>query len=103
VYHFLAREKEKFVTGAKRTDLVNTTDLLSKARMTPLNRLAAASSCMEAWKAFQSTDGPNGGHNPLGHALFDQRLLRPPRSAAAGEIRVPLRGCNTLVNTAATI
>jgi hypothetical protein len=25
------------VTGAKRTDLVNTTDLLSKARMTPLN------------------------------------------------------------------
>jgi hypothetical protein len=30
------------VTGAKRTDLVNTTNLLSKVRMTLLNRLAAA-------------------------------------------------------------
>jgi hypothetical protein len=91
------------VTGAKRTNLVNTTDLLSNARMTPLNRLAAASAVIEAWKAFRSTDGPDGGCNPLGHALFDQQLSRPLRSAAAGEICVPLRGCNTLVNTAATI
>jgi hypothetical protein len=91
------------VTGAKRTDLVNTTDLLSKARMTPLNRLAAASAGIKAWKAFRSTDGPDGRRNPLGHALFNQRLSRPLRSAAASEIRVPLRRCNTLVNTAATI
>jgi hypothetical protein len=91
------------VTGAKRTDLVNITYLLSKARMTPLNRLAAASAGIEAWKVFRSTDGPDGGCYPLGHALFDQRLSRPLRSAAAGEICVPLCGCNTLVNTAATI
>jgi hypothetical protein len=91
------------LTGAKRTDLVNMTDLLSSARMTPLNRLAAASAGIEAWKAYRSTDGSDGGPNPLGHALFDQQLSRPLRSATAGEIGIPLRGCKTLVNTAWTI
>jgi hypothetical protein len=63
------------VTGTKRTNLVNTTDLLSNARITPLNRLAAASAGIEAWKAFQSTDSPDGGRNPLGHALLDTPYL----------------------------
>jgi hypothetical protein len=91
------------ITGTKRTDQVNTEDLLSRACMRPLNRLAASLAGIEAWKAFRSSDGPDGGRNPLGHAFFDQQLSRPLRSAAAGEILVPLRGCRTLMNTAATI
>jgi hypothetical protein len=87
------------ITGGKRRDLVSTETLLRRARMTSLNRMAAAAAGVKAWKAYHSADGEDGGRNPPGRALFDQAAGREMRSATAGEIRVH----KTLLNTAAII
>jgi hypothetical protein len=73
------------------------------AHLLPLPPAGTRSDMDNAAIILRSSDGPDGGRNPLGHALFDQQSSRPLRSAAAGEILVPLRGCRTLLNTAATI
>jgi hypothetical protein len=53
-------------------------------------------------------DGFSGERNPLGRMMLGSRLAaaesltstasRPPRAAAAGEVRIPARGINTFIN-----
>jgi hypothetical protein len=65
---------------------------------------------MAAWKAHRSNDGGNGSRNPVRAVLFDGAIEpvataeeHPSRSATAGQIRVPLRGCDTFVAHAAEL
>jgi hypothetical protein len=61
---------------------------------------------IEAWKANRSCDGDDGGRNPVGSLVFDSVTVvngRPSRAAAAGIVRVPLRGYSTMVTAAATV
>jgi hypothetical protein len=97
---------ERTVTSGKRTDHVAVEDLLTRANMMSFNRLAAVAAATETWKSFHSTDGEDGGRNLIGKTLFDQVQrggARTLRSEAAGEVRVPLQGCKTLLKTAANI
>jgi hypothetical protein len=93
------------VTGSKRTDHVTVANLLEKARIPSFNRLAAVAAAIKTLKAFHSRNGKDGERNPIGKCLFNQARCRPRllRSETAGEVQVPLRGCKSLVNTAATI
>eukprot|EP00095_Tigriopus_kingsejongensis_P000956 maker-scaffold83_size396513-snap-gene-0.14 protein:Tk00956 transcript:maker-scaffold83_size396513-snap-gene-0.14-mRNA-1 annotation:"flagellar basal body pacrg-like protein" len=65
---------------------------------------------IETWKAFFSSDGKNGGRNPIGQAVFpatpDAGLSEPQttRSQAAGVVLPPLRKpINTFATHAATM
>ena len=91
------------ILGKKRTDHVRVQRLLDKAGMPSANELIIRTICLEAWKAFGSTDGGDGQRNPIGSILFASWDTRPLRSSAAGEVRVPLRGENTFVRHAAEI
>ena len=47
---------------------------------------------MEAWKAYNSTDGPGGQHNLLGRLTFPaQQETRPTRANTKGTVTLPLK------------
>jgi hypothetical protein len=55
---------------------------------------------MAAWNAHESHDSVAGSRNPVGNLMFNSGnalTARPSRATAAGEVRVPTRGMNTLV------
>jgi hypothetical protein len=55
---------------------------------------------MSAWKAHMSDDGVDGTRNPVGDLMFgngNAPTVRPTRVTAAGEVRVPTRGVDTLM------
>jgi hypothetical protein len=62
------------VTGNKRTDHIRIPDLLNRAGLPDVNALAIHALAMETWKAYHSSDGPNGSRNALGNVLS----LPPP-------------------------
>jgi metal-dependent amidase/aminoacylase/carboxypeptidase family protein len=68
-----------------------------------LNQLAVRATAMAAWNARESDNGVAGTRNPVGSLMFDSGnalTVRPTRATAAGEVRVPTRGVNTLVTHA---
>jgi hypothetical protein len=92
------------LTGAYRMDHVRVRDLLTLARIPSVNEMVVTAVAMEAWQAFASTDGGDGKRNPVGAMIFDgDREARPTRSAAAGQVKIPLHGSNVFVTQAATV
>jgi hypothetical protein len=75
-------------------------DLNDRAGFPTLNELVTQTLAMETWAAFNSTDGDSSGaHNPLGAGMFnDVGHGRATRAAAAGQVKDPLGGANTLVS-----
>jgi hypothetical protein len=84
------------VAGKKRTDQIRIPDLLHSAGLPSVNALAIHALAMETWKAYHSSDGPNGSRNALGNVLFPPiisgAISRPSRSRSvtAGIIPRPL-------------
>eukprot|EP00095_Tigriopus_kingsejongensis_P001731 maker-scaffold514_size150699-snap-gene-0.27 protein:Tk01731 transcript:maker-scaffold514_size150699-snap-gene-0.27-mRNA-1 annotation:"far upstream element-binding protein 3 isoform x4" len=66
----VANDVARTRTGQKRKDWVRITDLLNLAGLSLMNELAVRAIALEAWKAFHSSDGENGGRNPLGNIIF---------------------------------
>jgi hypothetical protein len=63
---------------------------------------------MEAWKAFHSSHGGGGRRNPISQIIFGQPMVTGAcpfrsRSATAGQVKVPLRGVDTMVRHAAEV
>jgi hypothetical protein len=88
------------VTGGKRSDHTSVRDLNDRAGFPTLNELVTQTVAMETWAAFNSTDGDSSGaRNPLGAAMFNDVVYgRATRAAAAGQVKDPLGGANTLVS-----
>jgi hypothetical protein len=83
------------LTGNRRADHVPIDDLLSKAAFTSYNELVVKATAMETWKAYWSTDGPDGSRNPLGLIMFGSRenpniSQRSSRSRTANIVPKPL-------------
>jgi hypothetical protein len=92
------------ITGTKRKDQVRVEDLLEAAKIPSVNAMSRLSVATEAWKAFHSRDGVNGGRNPIGEFMFDgDRTIRTTRAGTSGIIPIPLRGHSTMVTSAAKI
>ena len=80
------------LTGSKRKDHIKVEDLLEQAQLPSYNRMVIRATALETWKAFHSSDGPQGDRNPLGLLIFGSRddtapPLKATRAAAAGKIR----------------
>jgi hypothetical protein len=94
------------LTGKKRKDHVQVSDLLKKAKLPSINQVTVKSTAIEAWKAYHSHDGNDNGRNMLGKLLFGDSAVhdqRHMRSSADGKILIPLRGQETFVAHAAAI
>jgi hypothetical protein len=96
------------VTGKTRTDHIRIPDLLHRAGLPSVNALAIHSLAMETWKAYHSSDGPNGSRNALGNILFAPSvggaISRPSRSVTAGIVPRPLpQMANTFADHAITL
>jgi hypothetical protein len=96
------------VTGKTRTDYIRIPDLLHRAGLPSVNALAIHSLAMETWKAYHSSDGPNGSRNALGNILFapsvSGAISRPSRSVTASIIPRPLpQMANTFADHAITL
>jgi hypothetical protein len=102
------------ITGRKRTDHVKIPSLLYQAGLPSLNELAVRAVAIESWKANHSSDGKNGGRNPIGKFIFpatpttsniDSSIdsSRTTRSKTAGIIHNPLREANTFAVQAANV
>jgi hypothetical protein len=92
------------LAGNNRTDHVRVQDLLTLARIPSVNEMVVTAVAMDAWQAFVSSDGGDSRRNPVGAMIFDgDRAARPTRSAAAGQVKIPLRGSNVFVTHAATV
>jgi hypothetical protein len=92
--------------GHRRRDHVKTEDLLQRAGFPSLNNIVTKAVAMEAWKAFHSSNGSGGRRNPIGQIIFGQPVATGAspfrsRSATAGQVKVPLRGVDTMVRHAA--
>jgi hypothetical protein len=98
------------ITGRKRTDHVKIPSLLYWAGLPSVNELAVRAVAMESWKANHSSDGKNGGRNPIGKFIFPATPItynidtsRTTRSRTAGIIHIPLREANTFAIHAANV
>ena len=87
------------ITGKTRTDHVRVPDLLHNAGLPSLNEIVVRAVAMETWKANHSSDGGNGGRNPIGKIIFSSSPIveneRLTRSKTAGIVPNPLRGTDT--------
>ena len=77
--------------GVTRADRIPVEQLLAEASMPVLNRLVVKSIVCETWKSLCSSDGPDGGMNPLGMFLSPPTSARTTRSASYGSLPPPLR------------
>ena len=87
---------------------VKVQDLRERANIPSYNAITVRAIAMEAWKAFHSSDGPNGSRNPLGKQIFPTTthcdITRSSRSVKEGVIPLPLPSKpNTYVWNASTI
>lgn len=90
------------ITGTRRQEHVRIEDLLEAARIPSVNAMATSATAIETWKAYHSSDGPNGTRNPIGSHVFDGNTgNRGTRAASSGLVQIPLRGYNTMVVNAA--
>jgi hypothetical protein len=91
------------VVGHTREDHILMVDLLEAAKFLSLNEQVVQATAMAAWNAYVSNDGVDGTRNPVGNCMFGNGSApteRPTRAMAAGEVRVPTRGMDTLVTHA---
>jgi hypothetical protein len=91
------------IGGYRREDHIPVEDLLEAAKLMLLNQLVVRATAMAAWNAHASEDGVDGTRNPVGDLMFgngNAPTVRPTRATAAGEVRVPARGMDTLVTHA---
>jgi hypothetical protein len=91
------------ICGYRREDHIPVEDLLEADKFMSLNQLAVWATAMAAWNAHVSDDGAAGTRNPVGNLMLgngNAPTVRPTRVTAAGEVRVPTRGMNTLVTHA---
>jgi hypothetical protein len=92
------------ITGTSRKEHVRIEDLLTRAGFPSVNAMATAATALETWKAYHSTDGPNGSRNPIGSHVFDDNIgTRSTRAASNGLVQIPLRGYKTMVVNAANM
>ncbi len=80
--------------GVSRADRIPVEQLLTEASMPSLNRVVIKSILCEAWKSLKSSDGPEGGMNPLGMFLSSSsnaNCTRSTRSTTDGTLPPPLR------------
>lgn len=89
------------IVGSKRCDKTHVIDLLKSARMPSINEMTTTAVAMEAWRAYNSSDGGDGIRNPIGNIVFDFDRARTNRSDTLGLVPVPLRGHKSLVTNAA--
>ena len=73
-----------------------------------MNEITVSAVAMEAWKAYNSMDGPGGTRNTVGKFVFEaakhQQQHRECRSKAAGLVQNPFRvKVNTLAYHATTL
>lgn len=88
--------------GTRRSDHMSIHVLLGKAGLPSLNEMVTTAVAMEAWKAFYSDDGGEGQRNLVGQQTFETAITGSrSRAATAGEVRIPLRGHDTFVSSAA--
>ena len=82
------------LTGHRRSDHVPIPSLLQAAGLQSLNAVAVKSTAVETWKAFHSSDGPNGSRNPLGNVIFNKQVSNlsqmSTRSKTSGQVPLPL-------------
>jgi hypothetical protein len=92
------------VVGHRREDYIPIVDLLEAAKFLLLNQQVVRATSMAAWNAYVSDDGTNGTRTPVGSCMFGNvtqpAKTRPTRATVAGEVRVPMRGMDTLVTYA---
>jgi hypothetical protein len=88
------------ITGHNREDHVTEEDLLTEAKLPTVNYLVTTAMAREAWAAFHSSDGNNGGENNFGRGSTS---MRTSRASAAGKVPIALRGADTLVTHAARV
>jgi hypothetical protein len=89
--------------GHRREDHIPIVDLLEAAKFLSLNQQVVRATAMAAWNAHVSDDGIDGTRNPVGDRMFGNGgapTTRSNRATAAGEVRVPTRGMDTLVTHA---
>jgi hypothetical protein len=94
------------IGGYRREDHIPIEDLLESAKFMSLNQLVVRATAMAAWNAHKSNDSEAGTRNLVGNLMFgsgNALTIRPTRATAAGEVRVPTRGVNTLVTHALEI
>jgi hypothetical protein len=91
------------VVGHKREDHIPIVDLLEAAKFLLLNQQVVRARAMAAWNAYVSDNGADGTSNQVGGRMFGNGIgptTRPTRATAAGEVRVPTRGMDTLLTHA---
>jgi hypothetical protein len=91
------------ISGYRREDHIPIKDLLEGAKLMLLNQLVVRATAIAAWNAHVSDNGVDGLRNPVGDLMFgngNAPKVRPTRATAAGEVRVPTRGMDTLVTHA---
>jgi hypothetical protein len=91
------------VVGHRREDHIPIVDLLEAAKFLSLNQQVVRATAMAAWNAYVSKGSTYGTRNPVGGRMFgnsNRPATRPTRATAAGEVRVPTRGMDTLVTHA---
>jgi hypothetical protein len=87
------------VTGSKRSDHITVRDLNAAAKFPTLNEMVTRAVAAEMWVAYKSDD-ELGGRNPLGLAMFESsEYNRDTRAAAAGMVKNPMAGYDTLVSS----
>eukprot|EP00095_Tigriopus_kingsejongensis_P006476 maker-scaffold598_size127767-snap-gene-0.16 protein:Tk06476 transcript:maker-scaffold598_size127767-snap-gene-0.16-mRNA-1 annotation:"conserved hypothetical protein" len=79
------------ITGLRRQDHVKIADLMGRANLASINQRAIIATSMEMWKAFNSTDGPDGSRNTFGDLAFpSSKPTRTSRATTAGIVARPL-------------
>ena len=86
----------RLLIGARRADKITVEELLELTGMPALNRVVVKTILCETWKCLHSSDGPDGGLNPLGKMLSlplpsSSSSVRVTRSISAGTLPPPLR------------
>lgn len=91
------------VTGHTRSEHVTVPVLLQEAHLQSINAMVVSAVALEAWTSFHSSDGVDGGRNPLGIAIFGNDNGRTTRASEKGHTHIELRGENTLASNAGKI
>jgi hypothetical protein len=71
------------VTGKRRSEHITIKALLDAAKLQSVNSMVTAAVAVEAWKAHKSSDGNNGGRNPIDNAIFDLSEAEHGRTSRA--------------------
>jgi hypothetical protein len=76
---------------------------LNQAHLQSINAMVVSAVALVAWTSFHSSDGVDGGRNPLGIAIFGNDNGRTTRASEKGHTHIELRGENTLASNAGKI